>query len=257
MTLPKIRLLNGDSRLILPELPDASFDVMATDPPYGVPMWAKVKEGEEEDPSRPGYRFDWHLDDADVTTAKMSSKAAKSREKSDALGLITWTLDQAARLVKEDGYVYMTLGDNVYADAVVAARKIGFKVKAWAWVKPNPMMPFPNSAYRNNLELVLFAYRRLPNSRMYYGGGVPNYVEVNAPRGKKRGHPTQKPEALFDAWFSQTPGRWIDPFMGSGTAAAVGAQLGLPGLGIEKNTEYFEFAKARVKAIREQQARES
>lgn len=250
MTPSKLRLLCGDAIDILPTLPDASFDVMATDPPYGIPMWAKCDPGDEGQRQRPGYRFDWHLDDADEATAMMNPNLHGARSKSSALDLVNWTLHQAARLVKEDGYVYMTLGDNIYSEAIVYARTLGFKTKSWVWVKTNPGLPFPNSAYRNNIELVLFAYRRLPRVRTYTGGGQPNYLINSSPRGKIRGHPTQKPEALSDAWLSQTPGRVLDPFMGSGSFMVSAAKLGLPGVGIEKDPEFFEFAKSRVVAQR-------
>lgn len=258
MTSPeKIRLLCGDSTELLLKEPDASFDVMVTDPPYGIPMWQKCEVGQEGGTrGRPGYRFDWHLDDASDATAHMNPTLQGAREKSDPAAIIRWTLEEAARLIREDGYVYMTLGDNVYADAVVHARKVGFKVKTWAWVKTNPTIPFPNSAYRNNVEMVLFGYRRLPNSRKYLGGGMPNYLVQSAPRGKKRGHPTQKPEELSDLWLTQTPGRVLDPFMGSGSFVVSAARLGLGGLGIEKKREYFEFAKSRVIAVREAQSRQ-
>ncbi len=254
MTSPKLKLLCGDSTSILPTLADHSFDVMLTDPPYGIPMWQKCAPGDEGQTQRPGYRFDWHLDDADEKTAQWNPNVQARRKKSDTMGLIRWALDEAARLVREDGYVYMTLGDNIFAETVVYAKSIGFKVKVFTWIKTNPNIPFPNSAYRANVELVLFAYRRLPNSRSYTGGGLPNYLVTSAPRGKKRGHPTQKPEALSDLWLAQTPGRVLDPFMGSGSFMVSAAKLGLTGVGVEREPEYFEFAKSRVQEVRRLQA---
>jgi site-specific DNA-methyltransferase (adenine-specific) len=62
-------------------------------------------------------------------------------------------------------------------------------------------------------------------------------------------HPTQKPEALM-RWCIETfsePGQLIlDPFLGSGTTALAAKQLERRCIGIEKDPEYMEIAKARL-----------
>jgi modification methylase len=65
-------------------------------------------------------------------------------------------------------------------------------------------------------------------------------------------HPTQKPEALLKRVIisSTNPGDIIlDPFFGSGTTGAVAKKYGRHWVGIEANSKYISFAKARIEAV--------
>jgi len=71
-------------------------------------------------------------------------------------------------------------------------------------------------------------------------------------RNKKnlRAHPTQKPEALLYRIILSTTRSGdivLDPFLGSGTTAVVSKKLGRNFIGIEKNREYYDLAKLRLK----------
>ena len=66
-------------------------------------------------------------------------------------------------------------------------------------------------------------------------------------------HPTQKPEALVERAIvaSTKKGNLVlDPFMGSGTTAAVCKKLGRNYIGIERDSKYLEAARKRVKKIK-------
>ena len=65
-------------------------------------------------------------------------------------------------------------------------------------------------------------------------------------------HPTQKPEALLHRIIlsSTDPQAVIlDPFLGSGTSAAVAKKLGRRWIGIERDNKYVSAAKKRLKQI--------
>ncbi len=65
----------------------------------------------------------------------------------------------------------------------------------------------------------------------------------------KKAHPTQKPEALiYRVLLSSTkPGDLVlDPFLGSGTTAAVAKKMGRHFIGIERDKTYARVAKQRV-----------
>lgn len=67
---------------------------------------------------------------------------------------------------------------------------------------------------------------------------------------EKTPHPTQKPEALIRRLIlasSQRGDLVLDPFSGSGTTLVVAEQLGRRWLGCELNSEYNEWAIARLK----------
>ncbi len=73
-----------------------------------------------------------------------------------------------------------------------------------------------------------------------------------APLGEPRAnhHPTVKPLALMEylCTLTKTPtgGVILDPFMGSGTTGIAARNTGRPFIGIEREQEYCEIAKARI-----------
>ena len=67
---------------------------------------------------------------------------------------------------------------------------------------------------------------------------------------KKNIHPTVKPIKLMEYLIklvSKKGAVVLDPFLGSGTTLIACAKLGRKGIGIEKESEYIEIAKARIK----------
>lgn len=65
----------------------------------------------------------------------------------------------------------------------------------------------------------------------------------------KNHHPTVKPQKLMQYLIKLiTPpgGTVLDPFMGSGSTGVAAKALGFNFLGIEKEADYFEIAKARI-----------
>lgn len=65
-----------------------------------------------------------------------------------------------------------------------------------------------------------------------------------------RVHPTQKPLEVMKWCIGHLPSDTtsiVDPFMGSGTTLVACAEMGLRGVGIEQDEDYFEAAIKRVK----------
>lgn len=61
-------------------------------------------------------------------------------------------------------------------------------------------------------------------------------------------HYSPKPRKLMEMLlkaFVPPNGNVIDPFMGSGTTIEAAKKLQIPFIGIEKEDEYFEYAKKR------------
>jgi len=72
---------------------------------------------------------------------------------------------------------------------------------------------------------------------------------------RKNFHATVKPVKLFcylAELFCQPKGIVLDPFMGSGTTGVACAKMNKKFIGIEKNKEYFEIAKKRIKEANKQ-----
>lgn len=82
-----------------------------------------------------------------------------------------------------------------------------------------------------------------------------NEILTYYPVFSNRLHITQKPEKLMDkiiATISRENNLILDPFMGSGTTGASCVNLSRNFIGIEKDKEYFEIAKKRIKQAEKQ-----
>jgi site-specific DNA-methyltransferase (adenine-specific) len=79
------------------------------------------------------------------------------------------------------------------------------------------------------------------------------YIGFNRTVKVKNNHPTVKPVALME-WLITlvTPpnGVVLDPFMGSGTTGIAAVQKGFNFIGIEREAEYLEIARARLAAAK-------
>lgn len=66
-------------------------------------------------------------------------------------------------------------------------------------------------------------------------------------------HPSLKPQAflrrLVGALAPQPDALILDPFAGSGSTLAACEALGLPGIGVESDTEYFAMACAAIAGL--------
>lgn len=79
------------------------------------------------------------------------------------------------------------------------------------------------------------------------GAGHGNVISVS--RSGNEHHPTEKPHALITTLISNAEGESVmDPFMGSGTAGVVCAQLGRRFVGCEIDPQHFETACKRIEA---------
>ena len=138
------------------------------------------------------------------------------------------------------------------------------------WRKTNPMPNFRGRRFTNAHETMIWAARE-PGAKGY----TFNYEALKAANedvqmrsdwlfpicsgGERlkdeaghKVHPTQKPEALLARVIlsASKPGDVVlDPFLGSGTTAAVAKRLGRHFVGIERDPSYADAAQARIDAV--------
>lgn len=141
------------------------------------------------------------------------------------------------------------------------------------WYKPNCMPSVTRRTYTHSTEFVVYAvkgsgwtfnYNELKtlNPDRRADGGERQMRDLwtfPVCQGKERLrgldskaalHPTQKPEALIERIIvaSSRPGDLVlDPFLGSGTTAAVARKLGRRWIGMERDDAYRKAAEARVR----------
>ena len=134
------------------------------------------------------------------------------------------------------------------------------------WHKTNPMPNFRGTRFTNAHETLLWCTTSRKDKYVFNYQNMKIFNEDKQMRSdwyipicsgkerlrltnKSRAHPTQKPIALLYRILlaSTNPGDIVlDPFLGSGTTAVVAKNLGRNYIGIEKEKNYFNLAKARL-----------
>ena len=244
----KNKILNGDCIDELKKIPDKSFDLIFADPPYNLQIGKKLK--------RP--------DNSKVNGVKDKWDQFKNFEQYDNF-CKKW-LRECKRVLKDDGAIWV-IGSyhNIF--------RIGYHIQNmgyWIlndviWKKNNPMPNFRGTRFTNAHETLIWASKN-KNSKYTF-----NYQSLKclnddlqmrsdwtlpicngSERIKKNGkkvHSTQKPEPLLHRILlaSTNKGDFVfDPFLGSGTTAAVAKKIGRNYFGIEKEKKYFKIAKQRL-----------
>ena len=189
------------------------FDVIVTDPPYGIGADAK----------------------AAATGGKMGLCAMKTvYEKTN------WDNERPQRtyfeLMKYVSRHQIIFGGNYFADYLEAT--MGWLI----WVKN------ANGNFSDG-ELAWTSWNKAIKKYEYTWNGM---IQGNMKEKEERVHPTQKPLPLMINILEDhtTPTDLIcDPFMGSGTTLVAAKALGRKAVGFEINPKYCTIAAERLKAV--------
>ena len=223
-----LRVIEGDCLEVLPTLAAGSVGCVCTDPPYGIPAGsAFVRRGGRE-------VQDWGDVGHNVAVEGW-------------LELVPWAENAVCLEFGQNGPGFVEEQIARHRAAGLTPWRFVILVKAAPPPTPRPTMV---SAY----EQALVSYR---GKRMWFGSGyVPNVWRGNTPnRLGVANHPCEKPVEPLRMWLEALcppGGTVLDPFLGSGTTLVACAQLGLNGLGIEREAEYCATAKARIAAATQQ-----
>ncbi len=249
--LPLDQVLVGDCIAWLKHLPPASVHAIFADPPYNLQLKGTLR--------RPDDSLVDGVDDEWDRFADLGAYDAFTRE---------W-LAECRRVLRRDGTIWvMGAYHNVFRLGTALQDQGYWILNDVIWRKSNPMPNFRGRRFTNAHETLVWAARG-PESRYRF-----NYQAMKAlnddlqmrsdwliplctggerlrdDAGAKL-HPTQKPEALLHRVIlaCTSPGEIIlDPFLGSGTTAAVAKRLGRRFIGIERDQTYADAALARIAA---------
>lgn len=204
-------LWHGDCREILPTL--GRFDVLITDPPYGIDLGETSGSGGKHGLSLSGYGMysDTYRNYIDVVVPVISDSISKAKRSAIFIG------PHIHELPKFDA-----LG-GVYCSAAAARHQWGFK---------------------NFLPVLL--YGKYPN--LQNGAKVPTVLASNE-SAEKNGHPVPKPIGWLRWLLSLASIRGevvFDPFAGSGTTGVAAAEMGRRFIGVEIDKKYFDIACERI-----------
>jgi len=221
----KNKLICGDCLIELEKLPDASIDLVITDPPYGID-YVSNRSVFNDHVTKNGLLGDDDLNSALVIFDKACSLL---RQKT-----------------KQDAHVYVFTAWKVYPQFMAVVEKY-FNVKSLLiWDKGNHGAGDLEGTWGNQYEMIIFATKGQRKLNVRRG----DIIRIPRLSSDRMIHPTQKPIELIKELLevsAQKADTICDPFMGSGsTIKAIKEFGGLNYIGIELDREMFEKARAFI-----------
>ena len=251
--LPLDQVILGDAVRIMRMLPPASVHCIFADPPYNLQLRGELRR--PDDSLVDGVDDDWD---------RFTDFAAYDAFTRDWLG-------ECRRLLRKDGTLWV-IGSyhNIFRIGAIL-QDLGFWIlNDVVWRKANPMPNFRGRRFTNAHETLIWAapgrdarYRFNYQAMKALNDDVQMRSDWYFPlctgaerlrneHGLKL-HPTQKPEALLHRVLLSCTGPGdivLDPFLGTGTTAAVARRLSRHYIGIERHPAYVEAALGRVRRVR-------
>jgi site-specific DNA-methyltransferase (adenine-specific) len=245
-------ILAGDCLANLPRIPDESVDLVFADPPY----WMQT-EGELLRTN--GTKFDGVEDNWDKFSTYKEYDTFSEQ----------W-LTECKRILKPNGSIWVIGAfQNIYRLGYIM-QNLGFWIlNDVVWSKPNAVPNFGGTRFQNSHETLLWCtksqkakYTFNYKTMKHLNGGKQDKsvwdirICIGSERLKdehgKKLHSTQKPEQLLYKIILATtkPDDIIlDPFFGTGTTGAIAKLLGRNYIGLEREIQYIDIAKKRIKKV--------
>ena len=217
-----IELWHGDCLEMMKDIPNASIDLVVTDPPY-------------------------------KTTSRGSSGGTGGilKEEINKRGKVfkyndiefnEW-LPELYRVLKDTGHAYIMSNNKNLKNMLMEIENVGFNIyKTLIWAKNSPIT---NMYYMDSHEYIIFC--RKGKAKRINNCGTKSVLNVDNPRNKV--HPTEKPVELMEVLVtnsSQEGELVFDPFMGSGSTGIACINNNRNFIGIELDETYFNIAKERI-----------
>lgn len=233
---------------ILPDIADASIDLLFMDPPYNIGK--QFGQTRDKWPSEQAY-LDWCYQWLSLCFAKLTPTGSLYlmastqmmpyldifvRQHLHVISRIVWAYDSSGVQAKRSfGSLYEPIlfavkdptNYTFNADAIQIEAPTGAKRKLIDYRK-DPPQPYKST--------------KLP-------GNVWNFARVRYRMPEYCSHPSQKPMALLERIIlaSSKPGDLVlDPFAGSFTSASVAQKLGRQSISIELDPDYFQAGLKRL-----------
>lgn len=253
MNLPLDTVIHGDCLVELQKLPAESIDLIFADPPYYLQL--------NQDLWRPNQT---KVGAVDAAWDRFASFADYDRFTRD------W-LSASRRVLKKTGAIWV-IGTyhNIFRVGTALQDLDYWILNDVVWTKTNPMPNFRGVRFTNAHETLIWAQKEHGSSYTFNHHAMKSLNEdlqmrsdwtlsicSGGERLKKEGrklHPTQKPEALlYRILLASTEAGDVvlDPFFGTGTTGAVARRLHRHFIGIEKEAEYAEAARERIRRVQQ------
>jgi site-specific DNA-methyltransferase (adenine-specific) len=264
------QVLLGENLQLLPRFADGCFQLIYIDPPFNTgraqvrKTLSVVRDHGGERTGFQGRRYRTRL------LAESSYRDAFE----DYLGFLAPRLEQAHRLLREDGTLYFHIdyreahhckllldeifGRDCFLNELIWAYDYGARAKRRWPAKHDTILVYvkdPSAYYFDSAAVDREPYMApgLVSAEKAARGKLPTdvwwHTIVPTNGGEKTGYPTQKPEGILRriVQASTRPGDWcLDFFAGSGTLGAVAAKLGRRYVLIDSNPEAVRVMRERL-----------
>lgn len=210
-------IIQGDCLEVMRTFPDKSFDLVLTDPPYGIGEHGGKKRYGPQSKEK-GFKTHKHYDDLGW----------------DSIPLTKEYFAEIFRVSKDQ----IIFGMNYYTyflpptKCFVVWHKKGTDKSSFA-----------------DCELIWTSFQSAARLFKYDWVG---FGYINNPDKERKEHPTQKPLKLMEYLvnrFSKEGDTILDPFVGSGTTCLAAKNLKRNYVGIELNPAYVEVAQKRLESL--------
>jgi len=220
LTKTSHKLIKGDSLAILPTLPAGSFDVVLTDPPYGI-------DADDFGPQ--------------ATTPHEYRDSRKRWEQ-----IMSVFPDESFRVAKQRAHAYVFCDPRMFPRLETLMCLAGWKVFSTPliWVKGDGMLPWPKHGPRRVYECVLYAWKGDRETLVVKSDAITRIPPVS-----NKLHAAQKPVALYCDLLSRSanPGDSVlDCFGGTGPILVAANRMRLTATYIEEQDAPFNIAVTRV-----------
>jgi len=216
-------LIHGDSLVELHNFDSGVFDLILTDPPYGV--------GADTfgDMASTGHEYRDDPEYAQECYAKLAR--------------------EGFRITKDKAHAYIFCDIRNFQTIALEFTLAGWDVweRPLIWSKKNGMLPKPDFGPRLTYEAILFASK---GNRKILRVGAADVLEFTT-EGKNE-HGAQKPVALYSELIARScyPGdRVLDCFVGSGTVFPAANATRTIATGIEISKTYHDLAQSRMHGV--------
>lgn len=219
-------LLKGDCLQLMGDLTPETFDVLLTDPPYGMGADAFGDSG--------GKTLEnIHMYADDETTVK---------------NVVLPALARASILCKPAAHAYVFCDIELFYSLREFFRSLGWKPfrTPLIWCKPDGRVPLPQHGPRRTYEMLLYAFRGDKPIRKVAADTIFCAPDTNLNLA------AQKPVELFTQLLSRSclPGDSVlDPFCGTGTVFPAAHILKVKATGIEMNPQTYGIAVERLEKL--------
>lgn len=223
-----LQCINADAEEWVEEQDAGQFDVICTDPPYGIGM---DKAGSGEDGTITAHDYE---DSAETLNA-----------------ILDWFPEASFRLAKEQAHLYLFCDLDWFHTWRERLTDAGWRVfrTPLIWVRPTGFrLPWVEEGPQRKYETILYAVKGRKKVNLI----APDVITVQS-RGEGLNHPAAKPAEIFHELLRRSvrPGdKVLDLFAGTGPVFAAAKALKCEAVGVELSPKHYATAVAQIEKLK-------